>query len=196
MATKKEQKVIDGKYASYTDDKVLYDQPFDLDRWLSKEHWTNKPIHDNSDRELVDGAFDEDGNRKVGNYVKNIPEDPVDENRNLRTGKFVAGNAGGGRPKGSRNKLTQRFLDRVAERTEVGLSAEEILIDMYQDPEMNPDLRFKAAKTILELTLPKTASVELVDDTNKMSKEQIDNRLKELLAAGLGLSMVSESEDE
>ena len=29
-------------------------------------------------------------------------------------GRFLAGNSGGGRPKGSRNKLTERFLDTIA----------------------------------------------------------------------------------
>ena len=29
-------------------------------------------------------------------------------------GRFLTGNSGGGRPKGSRNKLTERFLDTIA----------------------------------------------------------------------------------
>lgn len=177
-------------------EKKVYDEPYDHARYCQwKTDYWRKPIHDNSDRELVDGAFDENGKRKVGNFVKNVEEDPKDTERNLRTGKFVAGNKGGGRPKGSRNKMTQLFLDRVAQRTEVGVSMEEILMDMAQDPEMNPDLRFKAAKTILELTLPKAASVEIIDDTQKLTKEQIDSRLKELVAVGLGLNATS-SEDE
>jgi hypothetical protein len=30
-------------------------------------------------------------------------------------GRFLTGNSGGGRPKGSRNKLTERFLDAIAD---------------------------------------------------------------------------------
>lgn len=178
-----------GKYKGKNGE--LYDEPFDLQRY-----WSNKPIHDNSDRELVDGAFDEEGNRKVGNYVKNMPEDPKDKNRNLRTGKFVKGNSGGGRQKGSRNKLTQRFLDRVAERTEDGLSAEDVLIDMFQDPEVPLDLRFKAASKVMEFTLPKSQNIEVITEETNLTKEQIDTKLKELLAAGLGIGKAEESEDE
>lgn len=180
-----------------TEQKREYTREYNHQEWAA---WLAengaKPKHDNSDRELVEGAFDADGNRKVGNYVKNIETDPVDTQRNLRTGKFVKGNSGGGRPKGSRNKLTQKFLDRVALRTEDGLSPEEILLDMVQDPECNPELRFKAAAKLLDLTVPKAQSVEIIDDSQKLSKEQIDTRLKELLAAGLGISDSDSDQDE
>lgn len=114
------------------------------------------------------------------------------------SGKFQPGNTyAPGRRKGSRNKMTQRFLDRVQARTEDGLSMEEILMDMAQDPEMVPDLRFKAAKTILELTLPKASSVEVImDDKEKMTKDQIDSRLKELLAVGLATAKASTDSEE
>ena len=107
--------------------------------------------------------------------------------RNARTGQFVKGNkASGGRPKGSRNKMTQRMLNRVAERSEDGLSMEEIMMDIAQDPNMPADLRFKAAAKIADLVYPKAASVEVnMNDEDKMSKDQIDSRLKELLALGL-----------
>ena len=72
--------------------------------------------------------------------------DSIVEGRSVKTGQFVKGNTQGkGRPKGSRNKMTQRMLNRVAERSEDGLSMEEIMMDIAQDPQMPAELRFKAA---------------------------------------------------
>ncbi|MGL5480050.1 MAG: hypothetical protein ACRDCB_13485 [Clostridium sp.] len=106
--------------------------------------------------------------------------------RDPKTGKFTGSGRGPGRPKGSRNKMTQRMLNRVAERSEDGLSMEEIMMDIAQDPEMPAELRFKAAAKIADLVFPKAASIEVqIDEKEAMSKDQIDNRLKELLALGL-----------
>ncbi|MFW3388046.1 UNVERIFIED_CONTAM: hypothetical protein RF648_18790, partial [Kocuria sp. CPCC 205274] len=74
-----------------------------------------------------------EGNRKPIDY------DNIVDGRCQTTGKIV-NKAGPGRPKGSRNKMTQKFLDRVQARTEDGMSMEEILMDMAQDPDMHPDL--------------------------------------------------------
>lgn len=114
-------------------------------------------------------------------------EGEITEGRNIKTGRFVKGNnLGGGRPKGSRNKMTQRMLNRVAERSEDGLSMEEIMMDIAQDPNMPAELRFKAAAKVSDLIYPKASSVEVkMDEKESMSKEQIDNRLRQLLAAGL-----------
>lgn len=144
-------------------------------------------IEQGQDYELSPNAFTEEGSRRPGNFKAAGEDDPIENGRNLRNGKFQPGNKLAlGRPKGSRNKMTQQFLDRVASRTEDGLSMEEILMDMAQDPNCVPDLRFKAAKTILELTLPKAASIEVTMEETKLSKEQIDSRLTELLKKGLG----------
>ncbi len=35
--------------------------------------------------------------------------------RNTETGRFLTGNSGGGRPKGSRNKLGEQFLEALAQ---------------------------------------------------------------------------------
>lgn len=134
-----------------------------------------------------------------GNRLPALPTDVIVDGINQRTGKFTKGDwkGGPGRPKGSRNKMTQRFLDRVQARTEDGMSMEEILMDMAQDPNCIPDLRFKAAKTILELTIPKASSIEVVmDDKERLTKDQIDNRLKQLLSAGLAQTQESDDEDE
>lgn len=107
-----------------------------------------------------------------------IGQDPV-------TGKFLPGNKlAKGRKKGSRNRMTQQMLDRVASRSEDGLSMEEILMDIAQDPNAPSELRFKAASKVADLVFPKAASVEVkIDDEDKMTKEQIDQRLTSLLSA-------------
>ncbi|MGL4755057.1 MAG: hypothetical protein ACRCXB_22075 [Aeromonadaceae bacterium] len=108
----------------------------------------------------------------------------MEEVRDKITGQFLAGNGGGpGRPKGSRNKMTQRMLDRVAARQEDGLSMEEIMMDIAQDPKQPSELRFKAAAKVADLIYPRAASVEVtMDDENAMTPDQMDDRIKQLLA--------------
>lgn len=108
--------------------------------------------------------------------------------RDTTSGKFLTGNAlGKGRPKGSRNKMTQLMLDRVSARSEDGLSVEEIMLDIAQDPNQPAELRFKAAAKISDLVFPKAASVEVqIEDTSALSKSEMDARLKQLLSAQLG----------
>ncbi|MCS5737011.1 hypothetical protein, partial [Herbiconiux daphne] len=81
-----------------------------------------------------------------------------------------------------------RLLDRVASRTEDGLSMEEILMDIAQDPQSPLELRYKASSKILDLTLPRAASIEVTMEETKLTKEQIDARLTELLSQGLSLT--------
>jgi hypothetical protein len=50
----------------------------------------------------------------------------IDASRDKKTGRFLTGNNGGGRPKGSRNKLASEFIDALAnDFTEHGASAIE-----------------------------------------------------------------------
>lgn len=109
--------------------------------------------------------------------------------------QFIPGNPGGGRPKGSRNKMTQLMLDRVAARQESGLSSEEILMDIMQDPEMPPELRFKAAAKISDLIYPKAASIEVQMDDKRLSKGEMDAKIQQLLGKVKELAK-SESTDE
>lgn len=108
--------------------------------------------------------------------------------RDTNSGKFLSGNTlGKGRPKGSRNKMTQLMLDRVSARSEDGLSVEEIMLDIAQDPDQPAELRFKAAAKISDLVFPKAASVEVqIEDTSALSKSEMDIRLKQLLSAQFG----------
>lgn len=102
---------------------------------------------------------------------------------NQKSGKFLPGNKlGKGRPKGSRNKLNQQMLDRVAEKSEAGLSPEEIIMGIMQDATMPPELRFKAAAKIMDMVHPKAQSIELVvDEKDSMSKSQMEDRIKQLV---------------
>lgn len=115
-------------------------------------------------------------------------EEPTEVDANGRcitTGKFVKGQAKGGpgRPKGSRSKMTQNMLNRVFARSEAGLSMEEIMMSIAQDPQAPLDLRFKAASKVADLVYPKASSVEVkMDDAESMTKEQIDQKLATLIA--------------
>lgn len=119
------------------------------------------------------------------------------EGQDQTTGRFLPGHSlGKGRPKGSRNKMTQRMLDRVAERSEDGLSMEEIMMDIAQDMNQPAELRIKAAKAIMDVVYPKASSVEVkMDDEGKLSKDQIDQRLRELLGS-LAVNKPDEGEED
>lgn len=110
--------------------------------------------------------------------------------------QFVPGNPGGGRPKGSRNRMTQLMLDRVAARQESGLSSEEILMDIMQDPEMPPELRFKAAAKISDLIYPKAASIEVQMDDKRMSKGEMDAKIQQLLGKVKELAKAESTDEE
>lgn len=101
------------------------------------------------------------------------------------TGRFLPGHKlNKPRVVGSRNKLTQRMLDTVAARSEDGLTVEDILLDIAQDPAQPVDLRLKAASKIADLVYPKASSVEVkMEESDTLNKEQIDARLQELISA-------------
>jgi len=106
------------------------------------------------------------------------------------TGRFVKGNTlGKGRPKGSRNKLTQQMLNLFASRQEVGMTPMDIMIDIYTNPDLDWELRFKAAGKAMDMVYPKASSVEVkMDDEGARTKDDIDNRLREILSKGLSLN--------
>ena len=103
------------------------------------------------------------------------------------TGRFQKGNKFG-RPKGSRGKLTQLMLDRVAESQ---LSPDEVLIEIYQDPSNAPDLRFKAAAKVADLVYPRAASVEVkIEEDNGLTEEALNENLRDFLVAALGADIL------
>lgn len=106
--------------------------------------------------------------------------------RSLENGRFVRGQAkaGPGRPKGSRNKMTQIMLSRVHKASEEGCSPEDIMIQIMKDVELPPELRFKAAAKVADLVYPRAASVEVkVEESEGKSIDQIQDQIKMLLAS-------------
>lgn len=117
------------------------------------------------------------------------------ENRGMEpsTGKFQKGNKFG-RPKGSRGKLTQLMLDRVASSH---LSPDEVLIQIYEDPNIPPDLRFKAASKVADLVYPKAASVEIkIEDENVINEDSLNAQIKDFLAGALGTDVLPPEDSE
>ena len=103
------------------------------------------------------------------------------------TGRFQKGNKFG-RPKGSRGKLTQMMLDRVADSQ---MHPDEVLIEIYQDPSIAPDLRFKAAAKVADLVYPRAASVEVkIKEDNGITEESINAQLRDFLKASLGTDVL------
>lgn len=100
-------------------------------------------------------------------------------------GQFVKGNSSGkGRPKGSRNELTKKLLERFKARNQDGISIEELMFDIAQNigGQYDTELRFKAAAKLADIVFPKTAQVELEVEKESPSLEEIDGRIAELAA--------------
>ena len=117
------------------------------------------------------------------------------ENRGMEpsTGKFQKGNKFG-RPKGSRGKLTQLMLDRVASSH---LSPDEVLIQIYEDPNIPPDLRFKAASKVADLVYPKAASVEIkIEEENVINEDSLNAQIKDFLTGALGADVLPPEDSE
>lgn len=125
---------------------------------------------------------------KIGDEYKGVEiadftqdGEPVGVNgRNLVKGYFVKGNSfGKGRKKGSRNKLTQQMLDRVANST---ITPDEFLLDIVNNTTTDEKLRVQAAMKLVDIVFPKASSVEMdITDKREMKKEDMDGRIKEIL---------------
>lgn len=91
-----------------------------------------------------------------------------------RTGRFLAGNSGnGGRPKGSRNKLGEAFLDALHEDfNEHGQAA------IVQVRIEKPDQYLKVIASIL----PRDLNVN-INPNDEMTDEQLIERIRSLDAA-------------
>lgn len=88
----------------------------------------------------------------------------AENGKDKKTGRFVTGNSGGGRPKGSRNKLGEAFLDDLyADWKENGAQA---LKDCRTD---NPAAYVKVVASIL----PKQVEVK-TDGISEMSDDELE----------------------
>jgi hypothetical protein len=102
--------------------------------------------------------------------------------RDTKTGRFVAGNSGGGRPVGSRNKLGEQFLSDLSEAWKTHGKA--ALVACAQD---SPD---KFCKIVADL-LPRQAELdvtisglergEMLDALGKRYGEECMNILRDML---------------
>lgn len=90
-----------------------------------------------------------------------------------RTGRFLTGNIGGGRPKGARNKLGEAFLDALHEDfNEHGQAA------IVQVRTEKPDQYLKVIASIL----PRDLNVN-INPNDEMTDEQLIERIRSLDAA-------------
>ena len=90
-----------------------------------------------------------------------------------RTGRFLTGNIGGGRPKGARNKLGEAFLDALHEDfNEHGQAA------IVQVRIEKPDQYLKVIASIL----PRDLNVN-INPNDEMTDEQLIERIRSLDAA-------------
>lgn len=114
-------------------------------------------------------------------------EDPKanDDYRDSK-GKFLPGNKAGGRPKGSRNKLGEKFLEDLHGHWEKN---GKVALDMCLED--NPSAYVKVVASIL----PKELNVK-VDPYEEMSDDELDRRLRELAAEVLGVRTASRPEKE
>ena len=86
------------------------------------------------------------------------------------------------------------MLDRVAASH---LSPDEVLIQIYEDPNIPPDLRFKAASKVADLVYPKAASVEIkIEDENVINEDSLNAQIKDFLAGALGTDVLPPEDSE
>ena len=130
---------------------------------------------------------------EITGRLPGVTEELESKGMNPSSGKFQKGNKFG-RPKGSRGKLTQLMLDRVASSH---LSPDEVLIQIYEDPNIPPDLRFKAASKVADLVYPKAASVEIkMEDENAINEETLNAQIKDFLTGALGIDVMPPEDSE
>lgn len=90
-----------------------------------------------------------------------------------KTGRFLTGNIGGGRPKGARSKLGEAFIeDMLADWEANGPAA------IREVRETKPDAYLKVVASIL----PKDLNVN-INQTDSMTDEQLIERIRSLDAA-------------
>lgn len=89
-----------------------------------------------------------------------------------KTGRFVSGNIGGGRPKGSRNKLGEAFLtDMLTDWEANGVAA----IARVRDERPHEYLKVVAS------ILPKELNIK-VNELDELSDEQLERQLAAVIA--------------
>lgn len=101
---------------------------------------------------------------------KDNPSQKTKFAKDENTGRFVSGNIGGGRPKGSRNKLGEAFIeDMLSDWEQHGVAA------IAEVRETKPDAYLKVVASIL----PKDLNVN-INPTEAMTDEQLVERIRSL----------------
>ena len=124
-----------------------------------------------------DTLIDDRGDAHVIDFLTEEGHPVNTKGTDLVTGRFAKGNNHAtGRRKGSRNKLTQKLLDTMANsEVEVG----EALLQMYLSEQTTPKEKISCLKTLADIIFPRTSSVELdVNDNSEKSKDAIDAELQ------------------
>ncbi len=93
--------------------------------------------------------------------------------QDAKTGRFVSGNIGGGRPKGSRNKLGEAFLQDMQEDWDK--HGKQAIETVRQE---RPQDYLKVVASIL----PKEMNVN-VREVDQLTDEELDGRIAQLAAA-------------
>jgi hypothetical protein len=102
-----------------------------------------------------------------------MTDEPVKPEKDERTGRFLTGNIGGGRPKGARSKLGEAFIDALHEDfNEHGQAA------IVQVRTEKPDQYLKVIASIL----PRDLNVN-INPNDEMTDEQLIERIRSLDAA-------------
>ena len=93
-------------------------------------------------------------------------------------GRFLTGNSGGGRPKGSRNKLTERFMDTIAnDFAEHG--AEAIAKVRIDDPATYLKIVGSLVPRELIMQREESAAINSAEITDEELVEVIDKRKRQ-----------------
>ncbi len=87
--------------------------------------------------------------------------------RNPETGRFLTGNSGGGRPKGSRNRLGEQFLETLAQ--DFAVHGQQAIVDCREE---KPTEYVKVVAGLL----PKELLVRK-DPVDEMSDKEISDAL-------------------
>jgi hypothetical protein len=109
--------------------------------------------------------------------------DSVVPEKDPETGRFVSGNIGGGRKKGSRNKLGEAFIDALYDDfNEHGVAAIKTVRDE------RPDQYLKVIASLL----PKEMNLNVTEQFSEMTEDELTDRARRLardlapLLAGAG----------
>ena len=109
---------------------------------------------------------------------------PLQVSTRDQQGRFLSGNSGGGRPKGSRNRLTERFMDTIAnDFAEHG--AEAIAKVRTGDPATYLKIVGSLVPRELIMQREESAAINSAEITDEELVEVIDRRKRQKFVEGV-----------